>query len=181
MNKGVDVSKGSWLYFMGTDDCFLNKDVLGKLHQNFKNTSIDLLFGSVLYKIEKFHPFIYSKNKKEKNPEWNWKIWIYNTVHHQGTFFRRSVFDDYKYDLSYEVLSDYALNIKLYKRKLAYTIIEDTIALCSSSGVSKQGTWALYKEEIILKKEVSSIIKSPFFYILAMSKFMIRKMKYARR
>lgn len=47
-------------------------------------------------------------------PSWNWRMRFKNTLHHQGTFYRRNI--DF-YDISYRVFADADLNKKLYKSK----------------------------------------------------------------
>lgn len=175
MNTGIEKSKGEWLYFMGTDDCFYSTNVLQDVLPFFNDTGIDLIFGSIEYKVEKHLPFIYNKNKIEKQPQWNWKIWIYNPVHHQGTFHRRSVFKSTRYNITYRFLSDYAMNIHFYRKQLKSKLVSVKIAVCSSAGISKTGNWELYKEEIKLKRKASTVFFTPFFYVLALSKFFIRK------
>ncbi|WP_255414812.1 glycosyltransferase family 2 protein [Tenacibaculum sp. E3R01] len=179
MNKGISKSKGNWLYFLGTDDKFYDKDVLKNIATFFEEKDLELIFGKVDYKIKGFYPFIYSKNKTEKKATWNWKIWIRNSVHHQATFYKKSLFVNTKYSLKYKILSDYAMNINLYKRKLSYKIIEVFIAQCLSSGVSKMGKWNMYKEETKLKTEASSMVFYPVFYILSSCKFFLKKIQYA--
>ncbi len=179
MNKGISMSKGDWLYFLGTDDKFYDKDVLKNVAMLFKEKDLELIFGKVNYKIKGFYPFIYNKNKTEKKATWNWKIWIRNSVHHQATFYKKSIFVNTKYSLKYKTLSDYAMNIYLYKRKLNYIITDLSIARCLSSGVSKMGKWNMYKEETELKTEATSIFFYPVFYILSSFKFFLKKIQYA--
>lgn len=181
MNKGINRSKGDWLYFLGTDDMFYSKEVLKKVAVHFEENELELIFGKVQYTIKDFYPFIYSKKKTEKKATWNWKIWVRNSVHHQATFYKKSIFTNKKYSLNYKVLSDYAMNIFLYKRKLNYKITEILIAKCLSSGVSKKGEWNMYKEEAELKIEASSIVLYPVFYILSSCKFLIKKLQHAVR
>lgn len=181
MNKGINLSKGEWLFFLGTDDLFFNDAVLEKTSSFFNDIENKLLFGSVSYEVEKYQPFIYNKNKTLKQPQWNWRIWIYNTVHHQATFYKRSLFEEYNFDFNYKVLADYAMNIYLYQKKIPFKIIDTTISKCSSSGTSKSGIWSLYKEEVQIKKNASLYIWSPFFYVIAFIKFSVRKIQDGRK
>ena len=80
MNKGIDLSTGEWLYFMGCDDVLTNNNVLELVSQH-SNTSSDLLFGSIL--IEGFsEPII-------RNSITSWKRFIFSTILHSGIFYRK--------------------------------------------------------------------------------------------
>nr|WP_299625035.1 glycosyltransferase family 2 protein [uncultured Tenacibaculum sp.] len=170
MNKGINLANGEWLYFMGADDRFYNNYVLDTLSAYFEK-KVKLIFGKIKYKVKDYYPFIYNQKKIYKHPSWDWKIWIRNAVHHQGTLFNKELFYDRQYNLKYKILSDYHLNIALYKSKESYTITDLCIAECLSSGVSKTGNWSIYKEEALLKSDSSSYIFYPFFYLLVFIKY----------
>lgn len=175
MNKGILLSNGDWLYFLGAGDVFFNKHVLQQIFENslYKNTA--LIAGKILYEGET-KPFIYSRDKMVKNVSWSFFMWIRNSLHHQGTFYKKTVFTDRKYSLKYKILSDYWLNLQLYQSKETCKLIDLIIATCNSDGVSKAGHWRIYKEEVELKTDLSSPFFRPFFYSIAVVKFLSRKM-----
>ena len=102
-------------------------------------------------------------------------MWIRNGLHHQGTFYRSSLFLAVEYKLEYKTLADYELNLLLYQKKETCILLEEVIAKCNSDGVSKVGSWELYLEEIALKLALSSPIFLPIFYILAFIKYISKK------
>jgi glycosyltransferase involved in cell wall biosynthesis len=175
MNKGVFLSKGEWLYFLGTGDVFYNKNVLNQVFENSLHENIGLIAGKIIYEGET-KPFIYSKEKMVKNVSWSSFMWIRNGLHHQGTFYRNTLFTNSKYCLKYKILSDYWFNLYLYKNKETCTLIDVLIAECNSDGVSKSGRWSIYQEEVQLKTDLSSPFFRPFFYSIAVVKFLSRKM-----
>lgn len=102
MNKGIVRSKGTWLYFLGSDDYLLQPNVLSLVFA--QSYDEDVLYCEVE-----------SPHLKEANTgEWS----IDNLEHnrcHQGILYRRSVFDRLGYyDLKYRVCADHALNIKWF-------------------------------------------------------------------
>lgn len=174
MNKGISLAKGEWIYFLGTGDYLNNETVFQEISEHLINTKNSIISGSIVYEGNS-KPFVYSKNKMIKTPFWSFSMWIRNGLHHQGTFYKKTLFKDKKYPLKYRTLSDYWFNLYLYKNKIPCKIIEITIAKCNSDGVSKTGSWSIYKEEVDLKTSLSSVFFSPFFYIIAYMKFLSRK------
>nr|WP_081816958.1 glycosyltransferase [Polaribacter sp. Hel_I_88] len=174
MNKGISLAKGEWLYFLGTGDFFNNETVLQEVSKYLSNNTYSIISGSIVYQGNK-KPFVYSKSKMTKTPFWSFSMWIRNGLHHQGTFYKKVLFKDIKYPLKYKILSDYWLNLYLYKSTISCKIINTIIANCNSDGVSKAGSWKIYKEEIDLKTDLSSVLFSPFFYSIAYIKFLSRK------
>ncbi len=174
MNKGISLSKGEWLYFLGSGDVLFNENILSAVFEKSNIELSRLIAGKIIYAGVK-KPFIYSKNKMIKNPFWSFSMWFRNGLHHQGTFYKKELFLDYNYNLKYKTLSDYWFNLQLYKNKEKCKLIDFTIAKCNSDGVSKSGNWNVYREEISLKKSLSSVFYAPIFYIIAFSKYMSRK------
>ena len=174
MNKGIHLSNGSWIYFLGSGDVLNNENVLNTIFTNSipKNTS--LIAGKIVYEGDG-KPFIHSKNKKIKTPSWSFSIWLRNSLHHQGTFYRKEVFLNDVYNLEYAVLSDYWLNLLLFKRKTKCFLTTLIIAKCSADGISKSGNWKTYKEEIALKINNSSLLLLPLFYCIVFVKIVLRK------
>jgi glycosyltransferase involved in cell wall biosynthesis len=174
MNKGISFSKGEWFYFLGAEDFFFNDFVLHRVFENIFLENSGLIAGKVMYEGNS-NPFVYIKKSRIKDPSWSYSMWIRNALHHQGTFYRKTLFLNKKYPLKYQILSDYWLNLGLYKSCENCRLIHETIAICTSEGVSKSGNWSLYQEEIDLKIDLSSFLFSPFFYIIAFIKFLSRK------
>lgn len=175
MNTGVDVVKGEWVYFLGSGDVLHNEHVLETVFSNSIPKEYSLIAGKIKYDGEK-SPFIYSKHKKIKNPSWSFSIWLRNNLHHQGTFYKRTLFLQTKYSLEYKVLSDYWFNISLFKNNMKCFLVDLMVATCNSEGVSKTGNWEIYREEVQLKVDQSSILLSPLFYSFVFVKIALRKL-----
>jgi glycosyltransferase involved in cell wall biosynthesis len=174
MNKGIYLSKGEWLYFLGAGDLLHNETVLSTIFEKSIVDTSRIIAGKIIYE-GATNPFVYSKKKRIKNPFWSFSMWIRNGLHHQGTFYKRELFSDIKYDLEFKTLSDYWFNLSLYKQKEPCKIIDVLIAKCNSDGISKSGNWIIYKEEANLKKTLTSTLFAPLFYIIAFSKYVSRK------
>ena len=175
MNKGVSLAQGEWLYFMGVDDYFYDIDVLKSLAPLFETKSIKLIIGRIVYRFRDQDSIFIKKNKGLIKPIWSKKIWISNTLPHQGIFYQRSVFDSKRYDVRYEILGDYAFNLNLWKEKTPILIAENIIAYCGTSGISKKFSFSLYNEELLLKTRATSIFYIPLFSILMVVKYFFKK------
>ena len=174
MNKGIRLSKGHWIYFLGSGDVLNNETTLNAVFSNLIPKNASFIAGKIMYE-GNGKPFIYSKTQKIKTPSWSFSIWLRNSLHHQGTFYRKEVFLNDVYDLKYPVLSDYWLNLLLFKRKAKCFLTTLLIAKCSADGISKSGNWNTYKEEVALKINHSSVLFSPLFYTIVFVKFVLRK------
>jgi hypothetical protein len=174
MNKGITLAKGDWLYFLGSGDMLYNNDVLKSVFDNQLTENNDLIAGKVIYE-GTTKPFIHSKSKMIKNVSWSALMWIRNGLHHQGTFYEKSLFNSVNYSLKYKILSDYWFNLWLYKNNKKCKIVDVIVAKCNSDGISKSGKWSVYQEEIALKTALTSKVLLPFFYCIAVKKFIFRK------
>ena len=174
MNKGVQLSQGSWVYFLGSDDQLSSPSILSYVFQTPYASSISMLSGKVTY-TQPGIPFIYSKHKKIKSPSWNTSMWIRNGLHHQATFYKKQLFKERLYQLKYQVLADYDFNLHAYKSKKQCLLLDHIIALCSAEGISKSGSKKMYREEFQLKVAQSSWIFGGFFWILTTLKYLLRK------
>lgn len=174
MNNGVDLAKGEWFYFLGAGDILYNNNVLNEVFTNGIDTNISLISGRIIYEGSN-QPFVFSKTKKVKNVHWSERMWLTNGLHHQGTFYKKELFKNDGYNLNYKILSDYHFNLKLWKNGVQCHILDGIISKCNSDGVSKIGNWQLYQEEINLKTDLSSVVLRPIFYIIALTKFLSRK------
>jgi glycosyltransferase involved in cell wall biosynthesis len=104
MNKGVDISSGDWIYFLGADDILYN--VLHKL-SIMLDSEYSAVYGDV------YMP----KRHKLYNGEFNKLKLLFNNICHQSIFYNKSVFKRDRFDLKYKLLSDYAFNIKFFNEK----------------------------------------------------------------
>jgi hypothetical protein len=177
MNKGISLSKGSWLYFLGTDDQLFDKTTFFTIFSKQIADKTKLIIGRIMYDLKK-EDIIYTHNKGLIIPSWSKKLWIKNSIHHQGAFYKRELFTNHKYDLKYSILADYALNLHLYKKKVKVKVIDVIIALCGTDGVSKKHHWNMYKEEINLKVNESSNLFKPMFITIAYFKYLLKKAKF---
>lgn len=103
MNKGIDMAKGEWLYFLGGDDILYDSNVLNEIKLNLSDC--DVVYGNVIstrfngvYDGEFDDSKIRSKN-----------------ICHQSIFFKRSVFKKTGlFDLRFKSHADWDHNMKWF-------------------------------------------------------------------
>lgn len=127
MNKGIKIAGGEWLYFLGSDDWLLNKEVL----QDFFSLDIEgfeVVYGDVEA----------DQLASEHKGEWTVDTIEYNRCH-QAIFYKRSLFaKNGLYDIKYKILADYAFNLKWFLQgKIKSKHIDLTIAHYSKGGLSE--------------------------------------------
>ena len=128
MNKGIEKSKGEWLYFLGSDDYLFDNQVLEKVGE-----SLDASFHVVYGEVESCLPEIY-------RGEWSLEKMKKNRCH-QAIFYNRRFFEDgLRYDLSYKVLADYDINLRwfLMNRNYKHKYVPLVIAYFSMGGISSK-------------------------------------------
>lgn len=126
MNKGIDMARGEWLYFLGGDDELLN--ILSKI----KSLLVDprkIYYGNVLYP---------NQLRIYKGKVSTYRFIIEN-ISHQAIFYPRSVFIGNRYSNCYPINADYALNINLWNSlDFAFTYVPIAVAVHNDeNGLSK--------------------------------------------
>lgn len=125
MNKGIDVANGKWIYFLGADDKLYDLMTLTNLSGYFQK-DYDFINGKIIYTDGNIVKSVFGI-----------KMLLHNTLHHQGTFYNKRLFENFKYDLTFKIIADYELNLKLYLTKNNnHCIINNLIANCRNDGIS---------------------------------------------
>ena len=147
MNKGIDLSLGDFLYFMGCDDRLASPDVLFTV---FNRNLVDLhvIYGDVI-----FTNFI-SENVRYDG-EFTYLKLIKANICHQAIFTHKKVFKSLgKFDIRYKILADWEFNMRWFntlwvKRIYIPVIIANYNTLGFSSNLKDD---AFFAEEMNIKK-----------------------------
>ena len=131
MNKGIDLSKGEWLYFMGSDDLFYDNQVLNNIFQHLQD-DIDVVYGDVCW---------IPSNIIEKG-EWTPEVFIKTNINHQRIFYRKSLFEKIEhFNINYSIAADHELNVRIFcNDKIRKQYLPITVAKYNSQGFSANKT-----------------------------------------
>lgn len=127
MNKGINNSKGEWLYFLGADD-----ELLPNAIQIFIQYSqnCDIIYGNYIINFSNNH------EKFMKSIDYNvipYKVF----TNHQSVLMKREVFETFNgFDVTYKIVADFDLIQKAFLKGYVFKQINETIAKFSSGGIS---------------------------------------------
>jgi glycosyltransferase involved in cell wall biosynthesis len=130
MNKGIAAARGIYIYHINAGDRLLCLPI-NELRDADAH-GIDVVSFSVSV-----------DNSKVFRPSCGWRLRITNTLHHQGTFYRRANFPGY--DLRFKVFADFDVNQRLLLQQVKFRLSETIVANHSNSGVSSH---KLHRTEI---------------------------------
>lgn len=127
MNKGIALSKGSYLYFMGCDDRLYNSEILEKVFV-FNNLQYDFIYGNV----------IFVKGNYLYDGKFNKMKLIQRNICHQAIFIKKTVFNNLGlFNLRYKYLADWQFNMKCFNdNKIKKIYLNLIIARYNNSGSS---------------------------------------------
>lgn len=96
---------------------------------------------------------ICSEHGAKTNARIGKQLCLYNTIPHQACFYKREVFERFRYDTCYRVFADFDLNQRIYKAGLRFQVCRHLVAFHSLQGVSASGKYA---------DEIFRIVKSNY-------------------
>lgn len=164
MNKGIDASKGQFIYFIGSDDIFYNNDVLSKVAVILEDDEPDLLLGNMMY-----------NNNLVVKPRFNSLLLLHNTIHHQGTFYSKKLFKEFRYNIEYKTIADYELNLMCYldRAKLKIITTNQFFAICAYDGLSHSRRDLFISETNSIRSNYNNIIFNKILKTILLVKFKI--------
>lgn len=173
-NKGLPHAKGDWIYFLGADDFFWDKDVLEKVSIELNSISeeIKVVYGEVNYVSSK-GTFLYKQGLPWPLVRKRFRQLM--TIPHQGVMHRNSLFIKHgEFDESFKIAGDYEFLLRELKESEA-VFIPVIVAAMSQGGVSNDNTNSLRVIREVRRAQVKNGIRWPgFFWMLALIRVYLR-------
>jgi len=123
MNKGIAAARGRFIYHINAGDRLLHVPLNELLQADADG------FDIAAFSVSLGGPACF-------RPVAGWKLRINNTLHHQGTFYRKSRFPGY--DLRYRVFADFDANQRMVQQGARIATYDTIVALHTAGGVSHQ-------------------------------------------
>lgn len=138
MNKGITSASGDLVFFLNSDDIFINEKVVETFANFAKENKEGLLLGNVLM-LNKYTGELYYENHKIVDRI----LMINSTIFHPATFFRREVFDKCGlYNETYKITSDYEWYIKYLEEGGDFKYFDTPVSLFSlGEGLSSDSNY----------------------------------------
>lgn len=135
-NHGIALSKGEWLFFLGSDDVLWNRDVLLNVNQVLKKKweGQKVVYGKVVMLDKNGHQVEtrgVSWSEYIKKPFGRWSF------DHQGIFHHRTLFQEFGlFDEIFQLCGDYDLLLRALKTSEALFLDDLIVAGVSLGGAS---------------------------------------------
>lgn len=152
MNKGIMASKGDYLIFMNSGDCFKNGKVL---EDTLSHLGADFVIGQI--------------ENKNNHTIMNYELsdismmtFYKGAIPHQATFHKRSLFLDSMYDEALRISSDWKFFFqKIILENSSYTLMPIVVCSFDTTGISNRNTDLAAREryQIISESLPARIIK----------------------
>ena len=148
MNKGILASKGDYLIFMNSGDCFYNEKVLEDALQYMGS---DFVIGSI--------------KRKDDDSIMNYELsdismmtFSNGAIPHQATFHKRSLFIDSLYDETLKISSDWKFFFqKIILGNATYNLMPVVVCSYDTTGISNINTeWASKERNQIISENLPS-------------------------
>lgn len=140
MNKGVRLAAGQWFLFLGANDALIRSDVLERVRSHIGTDSAAMYCGEAEYHDGRvwrapIHP----------------RVAYRNFMHHQSSFYHRSLFEGEGYDESLRIQADYEFNLRQWRAGTRLMPLPVRVSSCACGGLSDGGRWENYREEILVR------------------------------
>ena len=149
MNKGANLATGRWLYFMGSDDEFINEQVLsGVSRYLLKSPPPDFCYGNVVLR----------SNGNRYAGRFDIRRLMIVNICHQAIFVSRETFFELgPFNTNYTLWADWDLNLKIFLHRKKVAFAGQDIACYNDAGKSSASSDLLFGQRLQeMKKEYFS-------------------------
>jgi len=148
MNKGVNMAKGEWIFFLNAGDIFADENVLEKILPYLVENENDVVYGDILKHNKKGELFI----KKSDSPSDRHKMYFC----HQGVFCRTAICREIPFDTAYSLSADFKFFKLAFLKGYRFKQTDILITIFDTTGLSNQNRIKGLLENIKIIKEINN-------------------------
>ena len=132
MNKGIDMSNGKWIYFLGGDDQLVEENTLAELFHKGVFSKYQVVYGNVLIKGNA----TWAKDQDIYDGPFDLQKLLNKNICHQAIFYPRRLVRKVGYfNPDYTITADWDYNLRCYV-ETDFFHIDQTIAIFNAGGLS---------------------------------------------
>jgi glycosyltransferase involved in cell wall biosynthesis len=149
MNKGITLSQGEWLYFLGSDDRLYKSSILRLVFENLKNGGCNFFYGNILSSRG-----VYGGQTDDE------KI-LRKNISHQAIFYKKDIFSQIgNYNSRYKTHADWDFNIRCFRSSLISEKYADMIIADFAKGGVSSAHEVLFFREVLMPAKLNIINRS---------------------
>lgn len=168
-NKGLLLSAGEWIAFVGGDDILYPNAMKSYIHEIQNNKKINFISSRMLRVRKDLSPV------EVRGEEWSGKMKKYCTISHVGSLHHKSLFEEKGvFDTSFKIAGDYDFLLRCYNIINPGFIPEITVKM-RAGGTSENMIFKSLQEarKAKLKNQSRSALLCQYDYYVAILKFYI--------
>jgi len=174
-NKALQVARGEWIYFLGADDYFANRNVLAHVTRYIRQApqTQRVMYGRVI-QVREDGSVIGTLGSR-----WDRKRFFQEmTIPHQGIFHHRSLFRDHgQFNEQFEIAGDYEFLLRELKSGDPGFIADITVAAMQYGGKSSHGSHSIKTlQEIRRARNLNGVKVVPALWLWALVKAHMRRL-----
>lgn len=154
MNKGIKYATGQYYLFLNSDD-WIDPDIFDFVEKKIKeNPNNDIYYGNTKYFKENKLFFKKKSNKKF--------LKFTNSISHQATYYKNSIFLKNRYNTKYKISADYDFNLNLLEKKYNFFYLDKFLSNNSLGGFSSNLELS-FRDFYSIQKKYNGYLKGILF------------------
>ncbi len=145
MNKGVEMAKGEWVYFMGGDDWLFTKNVLSEILDGLSESDaqIDMIRCRVM------------RNAKPSQIQYiDLPLALHDILNHQSIIYKKHLASTYPFELEYPIAADQVQFMRMIANGMSTIASDVVLANYTVGGASSNNLDLNYacKKQLLVKE-----------------------------